>query len=82
MKQLFGSRRLMLLWFVASAVCLGVAYAIDPYIFGLAAFVCAVVSCGVVLGTAVFSRGQLGLALLAALPTLVAFWLLSGFRWA
>jgi hypothetical protein len=79
---LFGNWKLHLGWTLASAVGLLAAQRADPYLFGLAAFCAAFVSCLLVLGTMVWRGRRLHWAVLACLPTMLAFMLLSTYKWA
>ena len=81
-KAIFASQWLYVGWGLASAGLLTVAAYIDPYVFGLSAFVAAALSGLLVLGAAVLNRRSLVWALVAAIPTALAFWRLSTYKWA
>lgn len=81
-KAFFASRRLYVVWCLASAAALGVASYADPYIFGFSAFGAAAVSGLVALGAAVLNWRSLPWALMAALPTALALLRLSTYKWA
>lgn len=81
-RALFGNRWLYLAWGLASAAILAAASLVDPHIFGLSAFVAAAVSGLVALGAAVLNWRRLPWAILAASPTVLAFWRLSTYKWA
>jgi hypothetical protein len=68
------------LWLGISASGLGVACALDPYVFGFAAFGAAGVSIALLAIAPWFGTRSLLWALTAALPTLAAFALLSTYR--
>ena len=69
-------------WLVVSALGLWVARAIDPYVFGAAAFLAAGVSVLLAIVAAFFGVRPFALAVLAGLPTLASFWMLSTYSWA
>ena len=69
-------------WLLLSAIGLAIACAVDPYIFAFAAFATAAVSALLALIAAWFGLRALGWALLAGLPSVLAFALLSTYRWA
>ena len=81
-RAVFASRWLYVVWCLASAVALAVASYVDPYIFGLSAFVAAALSGLIALGAAVLNWRRLPWALVAALPTALAFLRLSTYKWA
>ena len=81
-KTFFANRWLYVAWCLASAAALAVASYVDPYIFGLAAFVAAALSGLIVLGAGVLNWRSLPWALVAALPTALAFLRLSTYKWA
>ncbi|MDG5976777.1 hypothetical protein H010_16024 [Hydrogenophaga taeniospiralis CCUG 15921] len=81
-KALFSHRQLYLAWAVVSAVGLTVARYIDPYVFGFSAFGAAFVSGFLILGAVVLSWRLWPWAVLSAIPTVLAFMLLSTYRWA
>ena len=81
-QRLFARVTPYLAWFVVSAIALAIGREVDPYILGATAFGAAGVSA--VLGLVALFHGPraFALALLAALPTAAAFWLLSTYHWA
>lgn len=81
-KAFFASRWLYVAWCLTSAAVLAVAAYVDPHIFGLSAFVAAALSGLVALGAAVLSWRSLPWALVAAIPTVLAFVRLSTYKWA
>jgi hypothetical protein len=81
-KAVFASRWLYAGWGLASAALLAVAAYVDPHIFGFSAFGAAALSGLLVLGAAVLDWRSLVWALLAATPTVLAFWRLSTYKWA
>lgn len=81
-RTFFANRWLYVAWCLASAAALALASYVDPHIFGLSAFVAAAVSGLVALGAAVLNWRSLPWALVAALPTVLAFLRLSTYKWA
>lgn len=81
-KALFSHRRLYLAWALVSAAVLTVAQYIDPYVFGFSAFGAAFLSGFFILGAVVLSWRLWPWAVLSAIPTVLAFMLLSTYRWA
>lgn len=81
-RAVFASRWLYVVWCLASAAALAVAAYVDPYIFGLSAFIAAALSGLIALGAALLNWRSLPWALVAALPTVLAFLRLSTYKWA
>jgi hypothetical protein len=81
-KVLFSNRLLYLAWALVSATELTVARYIDPYVFGFSAFGAAFLSGVLILGAVVLSRRHWHWAALSAIPTVLAFMLLSSYKWA
>ena len=81
-KTIFTSQWLYVGWGLASAGLLTVAAYVDPHVFGFAAFGAAALSGLLVLGAAVLNWRSLVWALVAAVPTALAFWRLSAYKWA
>ena len=78
----FATMRPYLIWLLVSLVLLLGTRPIDPYLFGFATFVCGGIS-AIMLLIAVFHGPRAAAsALLAAVPTALAYWLLSTYRWA
>lgn len=71
-----------LLWMALSAILLVITRSVDPYIFGFTAFATAGLSGFVLLLALVFGIRQIGWALLGGVPTILAFALLSTYKWA
>lgn len=71
-----------LTWTLVSAVALVTACLTDPHIFGLAAFVAAGISGLLALAALFIAPTRFAWAAASALPTLVAFAILSTYRWA
>jgi len=69
-------------WLVASSVLLVVCCFIDPHVFGFAAFATAGISALLVAVAAFRGWRAFLLAILACLPTVAAFALLSTYHWA
>lgn len=70
-----------LAWLAASGAGLAAGFVFDPYVFGIAALSCATLSVAWIALTTVFALRALPWALLAAAPSAIALFLLSGFRW-
>lgn len=81
-KALFADRRLYWAWGLVSAGGLAAAAYVDPYVLGFAAFGAAAISGLVGLGAAALSWRRLPWAAVAAVPTAVAFQVLSTYKWA
>jgi len=81
-KALFAKRGLYWAWGIVSASALAAAAYVDPYVFGFAAFGAAAISGLLALGAAALSWRKLPWAALAAVPTVVAFQVLSTYKWA
>lgn len=71
-----------LAWGGASALGLGLACWIDPWVFAFAALGAMWVCGGLALAALLFAPRALGWALVAALPTAVAVVVLGTYRWA
>ena len=71
-----------LCWLVASAAILVAAHWADPYFFGLAAYVAAGISAVLFVASWFFGLRPAGWAAVAAVPTVVSFFVLSTYRWA
>lgn len=81
-KRLFPGCLPYLSWALVSAVWLAVAQHIDPYLFGFSAFGAAFMSGLVVFGALILDWRHLHWAVLSAVPTVLAFMLLSTYKWA
>ncbi|MCB4363671.1 hypothetical protein KIH07_07990 [Hydrogenophaga taeniospiralis] len=81
-KALFSNRRFYLAWALVSAAGLTVARYVDPYVFGFSAFGAAFLSGFLILGAVVLSWRLWPWAVLSAIPTVLAFMLLSTYKWA
>jgi hypothetical protein len=82
LRKVFSGVAPYVAWLVASALGLWVAKAIDPYVFGAAAFLAAGISVLLAVVALFFGWRTFALAVLAGLPTLASFWLLSTYSWA
>lgn len=71
-----------LLWGVLSGMALLVARFVDPYIFGLSAFIAAALSGAVGVAALFVGVRQFLWALASAIPTALSFALLSTYKWA
>jgi hypothetical protein len=71
-----------LAWLVLSALWLAVAQSIDPYVFGFSAFGAAFVSGALTLVALFMGWRAIFCALMAWLPTVLAFALLGTYKWA
>jgi hypothetical protein len=80
-QALFRTHRPYLLWTVVSACWLTATCFIDAYLFGFSAFATAFVSTILVLVSLSVAPKTLPVALISALPTGVAFILLSTYNW-
>lgn len=69
-------------WSLASAAGLGIAHAVDPYVFGAATMLAAGLSALGAVAVALLDWRRLPLALAAGAPSALALWVLSGFHWA
>jgi hypothetical protein len=81
LKALLSGQALYLAWLVASALGLWIARATDPYVLGAAAFLAAGISASLAVAALFFGARAFALALLASLPTVASFWLLSTYSW-
>ena len=81
-EALFASRWLFVAWGLVSAALLVATSYVHPHIFGFSVFGAAALSGLLVLGTALFNWRNLVWAVVATLPTAVAFWRLSTYKWA
>ena len=79
--QLFATRMPYVLWAVVSTIVLFASWAIDPYVFGFAAFGTAGASGLFLVAALVCGFRQLPWALLGAAPTVFSFALLSTYKW-
>jgi len=73
---------LYLAWLLVSTVLLAVARYTDPYVFGFAAYGTAGVSIVLISAALLFGVRPFLWAVLAAVPTVLAFVLLSTYNWA
>ena len=81
-RSLFARPTPYLAWLVLSAAGLAIARALDPYVFAFSAWGAALVS-GALLLLALFMGWRAVVsALLAWLPTVLSFALLSTYKWA
>jgi hypothetical protein len=69
-------------WLAISAAWLVVAGHVDPYVLGFSSFATAAVSGVLALVALIRSPRHLPLALVGALPTAVAFYVLGTYNWA
>jgi hypothetical protein len=81
LRSVLAGRVVYVAWTALSAAALAVAKASDPYLFGLAAFIAAVLSGILALGALAFAYRRLPWAVLAALPTVVSFAILQTYKW-
>jgi hypothetical protein len=82
LKALLAGNALYLGWLIVSVAGLLAARATDPYVLAAAAFAAAPVSVLLVVVAAFFGLRPFALAVLAGLPTLASFWLLSTYSWS
>ena len=80
-RGLFSRPAPYLAWLVLSAVGLLIARATDPYMLGFGAFAAAGISAALGLVALFCGWRAIATALLAAVPTVVAFALLSTYKW-
>ena len=69
-------------WFALSAIALEAGRRLDPYLLGATAFVAAALSAVLAVVALYHGPRAFAFAVLAALPTGIAFWLLSTYSWA
>jgi hypothetical protein len=81
-RTLFSNYLLYLSWCLLSSAWLVVAKYVDPHVFGLSAFSTAGISGLLVLCALILSHRQLPWAGLSAVPSMLAFMLLSTYKWA
>ena len=81
LKALLSGNALYLGWLVASALGLWIARATDPYVLGAGAFLAAGISAVLAFAALFFGLRPFALAVLASLPTVASFWLLSTYSW-
>lgn len=81
-RVILSSRTFYLAWALISALGLAIASYIDPYVFGFTAFAAAFVSGFLVLVSVVMGWRSLMWAIVCAIPTALAFMLLSTYNWA
>lgn len=81
-RAILSNRRLYLAWALVSALSLAVSAYVDPYVFGFVAFGAAIISGLLGLGAAMVSWHCLVWAAIGAIPTVLAFLLLSTYNWA
>lgn len=82
MRSTFARPTPYLAWLALSSLALVVCERIDPYVFAAAAFLASGIS-GLLFVISLFCGPRsIAWAVVAALPTLAAFWLLSTYRWA
>jgi hypothetical protein len=82
LRSLFDSRILYLCWGVGSGAALLVTSFIDPYVFGLAAFVAAALTGFLAVGALALAWRQWPWVVACAIPTVLSFCLLSTYKWA
>jgi hypothetical protein len=71
-----------LVWLVASSAILIGAWATDPYVFGFSAFGSAAISLALLAVSPFFGIRPMLWAILATVPTVLLFALLSTYKWA
>jgi len=81
-KSRFAKPLPYVVWLVLSSVILVAAWAIDPYVFGFSAFGTAAISGTMAVIGLCFGARTLLWSLAAAIPTTLAFALLSTYNWA
>lgn len=81
-RRILASPRVYVAWLLVSSALLAVAWRVDPYIFGLAAFMGVGLSICLALAAALSHPRSLALAAVAAVPSMLALALLSTFHWA
>lgn len=78
----FGTAQPYLFWLILSFAALMITRAVEPYTFAFTAFACAAISAGLLL-VALTHGPRIALwAMCSALPTALAFALLSTYSWA
>jgi len=81
-RALFARPVPYLVWLVTSALGLAIAQSIEPHVFGFSAFAAAFVSGALLLVSLFMGVRAVLWALVAAVPTVLAFALLSTYKWA
>jgi hypothetical protein len=81
-RRYFATPHPYVAWLLVSSALLAVAWRVDPYIFGLAAFAGVGLSICLVVAAALAHPRSLALAAVAAIPSMLAMALLSTFHWA
>ena len=82
MRGLFKRPLPYLAWLALSALGLAIARPIDPHVFGFSAFAAAFVSGALLLVSLFMGVRAVLWALAAGVPTVLAFALLSTYKWA
>lgn len=71
-----------IIWLVLSTTILVTAWATDPYVFGFSAFGAAAISGAMAVLGLVFGIRTFAWSVIAAVPTVLSFAILSTYNWA
>lgn len=81
-KEIFRNRNIYLLWTLISSLLYLITYNIEPYVFGFFILGAIWESIGLVLLALIINWRVVHWAVLAALPTLCALWVVQEINWA
>jgi len=81
-KWSFSNAWLYWTWGFVSSIGLAAAAWLDPYLFGYGVFGALLVSGILVVEAVLFHRRYLPWAVMVAIPAVVSWYVLSGYRWA